>query len=96
MVRTQLRQDQIQRGGCCRDDRTAIRIGGGKSIEEAADAIIGILETTVDQETMRKALDTLAAMCSIKNVAITGNYITMGECRCKDGEEHKCRRGKGE
>ena len=70
--------------GCRCDNKTAIKIGGGKAVETAADAIIGILESTADQETMRKALDTLATMCSIKNVSIVGNCITMGECKCRN------------
>ena len=46
--------------GCRCDNKTAIKIGGGKTVEVAADAIIGILESTADQDTIRKALDTLA------------------------------------
>lgn len=68
----------------CRCDKTGIKIGGDKAVETAADAIIGILESTADQDTIRKALDTLTAMCSIKNVSIVGNYITMGGCKCRN------------
>lgn len=80
---SRLRKDQIKDE--CHCDKTAIKIGDGKCVEAAADAIVGILESTADQDTIRKALDTLTAMCSIKNVSIVGNSITMGEhkCRCK-------------
>lgn len=89
-----IRRDQIEEeGSCCCDcdcGPTAIRIGC-EGVEDAADAIIGILETTVDQETMRKALDTLASLCSVRNVAITGNVIKMSECCCGDDEAGGCR-----
>lgn len=94
MTACKSRKDQIQ-GCCCDDDGkrdiTGIKVGNEKMIDVAANAIIGILTAQgAEQETKMKALDTLSALCSIKNVAITGNYITIGE-----GEKaHQCQCGK--
>lgn len=47
-------------------------IGVGKdAVVEARKTIMTIMETTADQETKRKALDTLTALCQTNNTTVT-------------------------
>jgi len=45
-------------------------------VEDVARAVIAILETGAEQETLRVALSTLATMTKIENITISENVFT--------------------
>ncbi len=57
----------------------AIHVGANKdAVIEARTAIMGILECSQDQKTLRCALKTLDGVCAVNNAVISGNILTAG------------------
>ena len=54
-----------------------IYVGASKdAVREAREAIMAILNSDCDQDTMRIALQSLTELCSVKNTTITGNTLS--------------------
>ena len=68
-------------------NKIGLNVGNEKmTVREAGHVVLAILGSEAEQETIRKALDTLPKLFNIGDINIGDCAINMGDCGCKDEE----------
>jgi len=68
-------------------NKIGLNIGNDRdTIRQAGEIVMSILHSNQEQETIRKALDTLPKLFNVGDVTIGDCAINMKDCGCKENE----------